>query len=118
MEEEPQEVDNRTRLQAVKELNRKRAEERKNAEASLRAEYAKIKDSPAFQDILEKGRTFQAYHNKIARDAVGMKPAGKSDGGQEKYEEYTLTSEERLAHLDNAGGIEELIAYIERKVES
>lgn len=112
-----EEVDRRTRAQAVKELNARRAEERKRVEDGLKSAYAAIADDPAFKDILAKARQFAAYHTKVAKDRVGMRANGTNASGETKYEEYNLTEAERLANLDNAAGIEELLAYIERKLE-
>lgn len=111
-----EEVDSRTRAQAKKQLHEQKQEERKRAAEQLRAEYAQIKDSPALEDILNKARQFANWHLKLAKDGVGSRVTGNDDNGNPVVEEYYLTSEQRIAELDQCKGQEQLIAYIEGKL--
>lgn len=106
------EVDARTRAQAVKQLNKERSEQRASRERELSAWYAEIRGSEALKDILAKGHQFAEYHTKLAIDGLGTRNMGEG-----KYEEYVLSPEERVSELDQAKGMKQLIAYIERKVE-
>lgn len=109
-------IDERTRAQAKKIAHEKAEEKRKAESEELKANYAKIKDEPALADILAKAKTFAAYHMKIAKDGMGSKQNGFTESGQPIIVDYRLTSEERIAHLDQASGQEQLIAYIENKL--
>lgn len=112
------EVDPRTRAQVKKELHQKNEEERKRAAEQLKADYASIADSPALADILAKARQFADWHLKLAKDGVGSKNVGVDpETNQPQFEDYYLTSEQRIAELDKASGQEQLIAYIEGKLK-
>lgn len=111
-----QEVDEQTRRRAVKELHEKKAKERAEEIQALKAHYAQVKDSPAIADIIEKARSFAGYHLKLAKDGVGARKVGVDDKGNAVLEDYYLTQEQRVAELDQAKGIEQLIAYIEQKI--
>jgi hypothetical protein len=95
-------VEQKTRIQKVKEEHQKRANERANNQNELKVSYKKIMNEPAFKDILVKGKQFAAYHLTLAKDGVGYQQTGsKDDSGNE---------------LDKAAGIEELSSYIERQI--
>jgi hypothetical protein len=111
-----EQVDPRTRAQVKKELHEKNQEERKRQIEQLKVEYSQIKDSPALADILKKAREFAAWHLKLAKDGVGSRVLGADDNGNPKIEEYYLTPEQRIAELDQCKGQEQLIAYIEGKL--
>jgi len=104
-------------------VQQKQAEQKKrNAEMaeevdSLRHSYARIKDEPAFQDILKKAKSFAAYHNKMAKDGVGYRDTGRFDEKGNAIQEIVYyTGEKRLGELDKASGIEELEDYILRQL--
>lgn len=111
-----QEVDELTRRRAVKELHEKRSKERADEIAAVKAHYAQIKDSPALVDIVSKARSFAEYHLKLAKDGVGARKVGTDEKGQPVLEDYYLTQEQRVSELDQAKGLEQLIAYIEQKI--
>lgn len=111
-----EELDPRTRAQVRKDLHKQKTEERKRADEQLRAEYAKVKDTPAIADIISKGKEFAAWHLKIAKDGMGTRVAGQDDKGKDILETYYLTSEQRIAELDQCKGIEQFVGYIERKL--
>ena len=112
-----EELDPRTRAQLKRDLHKKKTEERQREIDALKHEYALIKDSPALADILGKARQFADWHLKLAKDGVGSKQTGVDDDGNPKFEDYYLTSEQRIAELDKASGQEQLIAYIEGKLK-
>ena len=114
--EKPQAVDETTRRRAVKELHEKRAKERAEEIQALKAQYVQIKDSPALADIVAKAKQFAGYHLKLAKDGVGARKVGTDDKNQPIMEDYYLTQEQRVAELDQAKGIEQLISYIEQKI--
>ncbi len=88
-------------------LERERvAIERSNTEKSLKAEYWKIKDTLAFQDLLSKVKAFIELHKEVAVTAIG------SDG--EKI--IRLDQDQRVAELDKAAGQTEILDYLYRKL--
>lgn len=111
-----EEVDSRTKRQAVKELHERRAKERAEEASAVKAHYTQIKDSPAIADLLVFTQRMAAYHLKIAKDGVGAKLVGKNEDGQNVYEDYYLTQEQRVAELDQAKGIETIQSYLEQKI--
>lgn len=111
-----QEVDEVTRRRAVKELHEKRDKERAEEIQALKAHYAQIKDSPALADIVVKAKSFADYHLKLAKDGVGARKVGVDGKGAAVLEDYYLTQEQRVAELDQAKGIEQIIGYIEQKI--
>ena len=111
-----EQVDEATRRRAAAKLHKERAEERKRQGEQRRAEYAKIKDEPALADIIAKGKEFAAYHLKLAKDGMGARVNGQDDKGNPIVEDYFLTSDQRIAELDQAKGIEQYVAYIEKQL--
>lgn len=111
-----EELDPRTRAQVKKELHEKRNKERADAAAALKGSYQSLKTEPAMVDVLEKARAFAAYHLKLAKDGVGGKIVGYDDNNQPQVEDITLSSEQRISELDQCKGLEQLISYIEQKI--
>ena len=87
-----EELDPRTRAQVRKDLHKQKTEERKRADEQLRAEYAKVKDTPAIADIISKGKEFAAWHLKIAKDGMGTRVTGQDDKGKDILETYHFRS--------------------------
>lgn len=105
------------RLQVKKSEQKAKAAVRASEVDSLRHSYARIKDEPAFLDILAKAKSFAAYHAKMAKDAVGYRDTGQfDDKGKAIQEIVYYKGEKRLAELDKAAGIEELEDYILRQL--
>lgn len=105
------------RSQAAKKAHEQANQERAKTENELRVSYAKIKDEPAFLDILNKGKQFGGYHLKMAKDGVGYRETGrKDDSGNPVQETVFFDQHKRVTELDKAAGIEELTAYIEGRV--
>lgn len=101
----------------------KRAEQKKRNEEmvqdidAMRHSYARIKDEPAFQDILAKAKSFAAYHLKMAKDGVGYRDTGEFDSKNKPIQEVVYYDQpKRLSELDKAAGIEELEGYILRQL--
>lgn len=111
-----EQLDPRTRAQVAEELHLKKQKERQEKAEQIKADYVANKDNPAVLDILEKARSFAAYHTKLAKDAVGVKNMGFDESGAPMVEDVVFTSEQRLAELDQAKGLEQLISYIEQKL--
>lgn len=82
-----------------------------------RAAYAQIKDSVALADILHTGQRYIDLNLKLAQDGVGARETGhKLTDGTNEVENYFFSKDERLAKLDNAAGIQQLLDYIERQL--
>lgn len=109
-------LDTRTRAQIKKELHERKQKERAEKSEEMKNLYHKIKDEPALADILAKGKSFAAYHMKLAKDGVGFKVRGQDENGKDIVEDYVLTSEQRIAELDQCKGLEQLVGYIEQKL--
>ena len=109
-------VDAATKRRAAAKLQKEKAEERKRLVEQRRANYAKIKDEPALADIIAKGKEFAAYHLKLAKDGMGARVTGQDDRGNPIVEDYFLTSDQRIAELDQAKGIEQYVGYIENQL--
>lgn len=110
--------DNRTRVQKAKQLHEQKSKERSDKISNTKAAYQSIKDHPAFLDLVEKAKTFVAYHQKIAQDGVGARPTGyKLQDGSQETETYYLTAEKRVNELERAAGQQELIDYLERQTK-
>lgn len=92
--------------------------EREDEARRVKAIYQANKSNPALLDVLEKARRFVDYHNQIARDGVGMRQNGVDSNGNRINEEYRLSSEERCSELDQAKGIEQLISYIDQRINN
>lgn len=93
--------------------------QREAREKQLKADYRKIKDEPAFVDLVAKIRSFAEYHTKIAKDGVGFenKVIGQHEGAPiQEQVVVKLTHEQRVTDLDKAAGIEEILDYVTRKV--
>ena len=101
-------------IENYKRGNKERADEAKR----IKAIYKQHKDNPALTDALEKARLFADYHLKIAKDGVGIKRNGVDSNGNTILEEYRLTPEERCGELDQAKGIEQLIAYVDQRINN
>jgi hypothetical protein len=115
--EETGPVEQKTRIQKVKDEHQKKANERANKQNELKVSYKKIIDEPAFKDILAKAKQFAAYHLTLAKDGVGyQQTGGKDDSGNPLQATVFFSHEKRVTELDKAAGIEELSNYIERQV--
>lgn len=108
---------NVTRAQAAKIAHQKANEQRAQTENELRISYKKIKDEPAFQDILTKAKQFAGYHLKMAKDGVGFRETGqRDDSGNPVQETVFFDQHKRVTELDKAAGIDEIVGYIEGRV--
>lgn len=106
----------KTKAQAARELHQKKNEERASIINELRVSYKKIREEPAFQDILAKAKQFAGYHLKMAKDGVGFRETGQKDEeGNPLQETVFFDKDKRTTELDKAAGIEELVAYLERQ---
>lgn len=106
----------KTRVQAAKELHARKAKEREDKAVQTKAEYQKIKDEPALVDILEKAKSFAAYHAKLAEDGVGARRVGVDENNQDVLEEYYLDSHQVARELGGSSALRQLIIYIENKI--
>jgi len=105
----------RTRAQIKREEHKRKSAERAAETDSLQHSYARIKDEPAFKDILAKAKSFAAYHTKMAKDGVGYRDTGQFDAKGDAIQEIVYYDQpKRLSELDKASGIEELEGYILR----
>lgn len=105
----------KSRMQEKKEVQRKAAEERANTQKLLKAEYFKLKDSPAVEDLLKKLRGFIDYHTQIAKDGVAYESVPDGSGGT-TLKTVRVTPEERLSHLDKSAGLGEILDYFNRQL--
>jgi len=105
------------RVQQKQAARRKRSADMAAEVAGLQHSYARIKDEPAFQDLLAKAKSFAAYHTKMAKDGVGYRDTGEfKENGQPVQEVVYYDQAKRLSELDKASGIEELEGYILRQL--
>ena len=115
----PQEdIDEMNRRKQVIEAHNRKRKEREDEARRVKAIYQANKTNPALLDVLEKARRFVDYHNQIARDGVGMRQNGVDSNGNKINEEYRLSLEERCSELDQAKGIEQLISYIDQRINN
>jgi len=105
----------KSRIQEKKEAHEKAAEERANIQKLLKAEYFKVKESPALQDLMKKLHGFVDYHTKVAKDGIGYEQYTNATGDLQQ-KTVRFTPEERVSHLDKAAGLEEILDYIERQL--
>lgn len=116
---ENEEIDNRTRAQKAKEIHQKANRERLDAINKLKISYKKIKNEPAFLDLLGKAKSFAAYHEKIGRDGVGYRATGEKDSsGNDKMILVDFAGEKRLFEFERNAGIQEVVDYIERQISA
>ncbi|UOF80566.1 hypothetical protein [Caudoviricetes sp.] len=100
------------------ETHKQKSQERAKEVSDLRAAYKSLEKDPVIVDILTKAKTFASYHSKMAKDGIGARVTGRdAESGKDIVETVYLTSEQRIAELDQAKGLEQLIAYIERQFE-
>jgi hypothetical protein len=108
---------NLSRAQLAKIAHEKANERRAQHENELRVSYAKIKDEPAFLDIIKKLKGFSSYHEKMAKDGVGFQETGERDAsGNISQRTVFYDKDKRLSELDKSSGLDEGIAYIEGRV--
>lgn len=109
--------DEKNRIQKVKEVHQKAAKDRASKQNELKVSYKKIKDEPAFKDILAKAKSFHDYHLKLAKDGIGyQQTGGKDEFGNPIQQTVFFSHEKRVTELDKAAGVEELFLYIERQI--
>lgn len=107
--------DKRTRVQAKAAAHEKASKDRAEEISNLKMAYQAGQSSLIVDDVLKKARAFAAYHVKVAQDGVGARKTGyRLENGEDEVENVYFTAEQRVGHLDKAGGIQELIDYIER----
>ena len=105
------------RLQIKKAAHKEKTQARAAAIETIQHSYARIKDEPAFVDILAKAKSFAAYHTKMAKDAVGYRDTGEVyENGKPVQEVVYYDQDKRVSELDKAAGIEELEDYILRQL--
>lgn len=105
------------RLQTRRAAHKARVEEQSKEIDAIKHSYARIKDEPAFRDLLAKAKSFAAYHTKMAKDGVGYRDTGQFDERNKPIQEIVYyTNEKRVSELDKAAGIEELEDYILRQI--
>jgi hypothetical protein len=105
------------RLQTRRAAHKARVEEQTKEIEAVKHSYARIKDEPAFRDLLAKAKSFAAYHTKMAKDGVGYRDTGQFDEKGKPIQEIVYyTNEKRVSELDKAAGIEELEDYILRQI--
>lgn len=105
------------RVQVRRAAHKEKAAVRASEVDSIKHSYARIKDEPAFRDILAKAKSFAAYHTKMAKDGVGYRDTGEVDeNNRPKQEIVYYEPAKRLSELDKASGIEELEDYMLRQL--
>lgn len=114
-EEEPV-LSNKARAKAAHEAaNKKRAD----AINEVRLSYAKIKDEPAFLDILAKIKSYSEYHTKMGKDGIGFRKTGQVNmEGKELEEMVVYDKDKRMSEIDKSAGIDEVGDYINRQLEA
>ena len=105
------------RVQVRRAAHKEKAAVRASEIDSIKHSYARIKDEPAFRDILAKAKSFAAYHTKMAKDGVGYRDTGRFDENGKPIQEIVYYDQpKRLSELDKASGIEELEDYMLRQL--
>jgi hypothetical protein len=105
------------RLQTRRAAHKARVEEQSKEVDAIKHSYARIKDEPAFRDLLAKAKSFAAYHTKMAKDGVGYRDTGEFDAKGKPVQEIVYYDQaKRLSELDKASGIEELEGYVLRQL--
>lgn len=105
------------RLQVKRKAHKDKAAVRASEIDSIKHSYARIKDEPAFLDILAKAKSFAGYHTKMAKDGVGYRDTGQFDEKGKPIQEIVYYDQpKRLSELDKASGIEELEDYVLRQL--
>jgi ribosomal protein L29 len=102
-------------MQEKKEVHAKASEERANAQKLLKAEYFKLKENLAMQDLTAKLHSFIEYHTKVAKDGVAYEN-GKDAQGNLFQQTVRFTPQQRVSHLDKAAGLEEIADYLDRQL--
>lgn len=101
------------------EAHNRKQEELKQQFQQTRVDYQNNRENPVVKDILTKAQKFMAYHVKLAQDGVGARKTGHLlENNTEEVENYFLTPADRVSHLDKAAGIQELLDYINRQLET
>lgn len=72
-------------------------------------------DGQLVADIRDKLDGFILMHTQMARQGVAVRSTGKRSENGEELETVFLTSEQRVAHLDQAKGIQEFLDYVDRQ---
>lgn len=109
---------NRARADAARKLHEQRTKERADKAATIKAVFQSERDGLVIQHTLKVAKQFVSYHQKIAQDAQGARQTGyKLEDGTQEVENYFLGKDERVAHLDKASGIQELVDFIERQIK-
>lgn len=110
-------ADNKSRIEKAKKAHTEANKARAEKLNELRVSYKKIKDTPAFKDILYMLQHLADLHSKMAKDGVGYRDTGqKSITGVSEQELIYFTPEKRVGELDRAAGLEEGVGYIERQI--
>lgn len=112
-----QPVDTRTNRQKRIEAQREKQRQRTGEIKALNALYNQSKDDPVILDILKTARELGAYHRTIAEDGVANEATGRVDkDGIAEMQMLRLNDRQRMGHLDKAAGIQEMLNYIDRRV--
>lgn len=93
----------------------KKREERNKDIAHIKNLWEAASEGELVADLNDKIDGFILMHTKMARDGVAVRAAGKDSNGETAYENVFLTSEQRVAHLDQAKGLQELAEYVKRQ---
>lgn len=108
--------DEKTRQQdkeVVKLANARRAaaikaqKQREIKNKETKAKYQRARNHPVIQDIIQHGVMLATMHNANARNRVSAEADGTI---------IRLSGEDRLAEIDRAAGIMELVNYIQRQI--
>jgi len=109
----------REKILKAQETHARKTKERAEEIAQVKHEWQNAKESPIVKDLLAKAKKYQAYHIKIAQDGVGARMTGhKLADGSAEVENYFLSNSEIAGEMKKAAGIQELVDYIERQIES
>lgn len=83
------------------------------AQKAVDALYLKWSKEPVFEDFMKVINSFADYHRKISQDGIAYKRLSS-----DRVEEITLDPTQRVGHLDKAAGIQEILDYIDRRLQS
>lgn len=107
----------RKSIEAASKAHAAANEARLNEIKNIQANFAMIKDNPAFLDIVKTAQRFIDLNHKLAQDGVGARETGhKLVDGTTEIENYFFTKDERIAYVDKAAGIQQVLDYIDRQL--
>lgn len=110
-------ADQKGRVAKAKKAHEQANKERADEANALRISFKNIKDEPAFQHTLYMLQHLADLHTRVAKDGGGYRDTGRRDiSGNAEQELVFFTPEKRMSELDQASGLEEGLAWMQRQI--